>query len=239
VVVTQLDALLALQERDLALDRLRHRRATLPEREILVSTERRLSELRAAVEKLRAERDAVAKDEQRLDDEARSLSGQAATAEQRLYSGEISSPRELQALQTDVEQLRRHQRGIEDRELALMERREPLDERLQALDVEIAALEVECGGVRDALAAAEAVIDEEARDETGARDDVAAGIDAELVADYERCRSKANGVGAARLVGNTCQGCHLTIPATEVDRIRKGADGPIAHCDNCGTILVP
>jgi predicted nucleic acid-binding Zn-ribbon protein len=237
--VSQLDTLLALQERDLALDRLRHRRATLPERETLAVTERRLAELRATIETLRGERDAVAKDEQRLDDEARSLAGQAATAEQRLYSGEISSPRELQALQTDVEQLRRHQRGIEDRELALMERREPLDAQLQALDAEVAALEVECGGVRDALAAAEAEIDAEAQGETGARDDVAAGIDAALVADYEECRSKANGVGAAQLVGNTCQGCHLSIPATEVDRIRKGAAGPIAHCDNCGTILVP
>ena len=44
----------------------------------------------------------------------------------------------------------------------------------------------------------------------------------------------------ARLVGNTCQGCRLTIPATEVDRIRKaGPDGDVAHCDNCGAILVP
>ena len=41
------------------------------------------------------------------------------------------------------------------------------------------------------------------------------------------------------LVGNTCQGCHLSVPATEVERIRKGADGPISFCDNCGTILVP
>ena len=46
-------------------------------------------------------------------------------------------------------------------------------------------------------------------------------------------------VGVARLVGNTCQGCHLTIPATEVERIKKSAGNPIAFCDNCGAILVP
>jgi len=43
----------------------------------------------------------------------------------------------------------------------------------------------------------------------------------------------------ARLVGFTCQGCHLSIPATEVDRIRKEGDGALAYCDNCGAILVP
>jgi hypothetical protein len=46
-------------------------------------------------------------------------------------------------------------------------------------------------------------------------------------------------VGAARLVGTTCQGCHLTIPATEVDRIRKAPKGTVEYCDNCGAILVP
>ena len=57
---------------------------------------------------------------------------------------------------------------------------------------------------------------------------------------YDGCRAAARGVGVARLVGNTCQGCRLTIPSTEVARIRKaGPDGDVAHCDNCGAILVP
>ena len=61
-----------------------------------------------------------------------------------------------------------------------------------------------------------------------------------LVALYERCRRNApGGVGAARLVGLTCQGCHLTIPSTEAERIRKSAEGTVAHCDNCGCILIP
>jgi predicted nucleic acid-binding Zn-ribbon protein len=50
---------------------------------------------------------------------------------------------------------------------------------------------------------------------------------------------QSKGQGAARLVGNTCQSCHLTIPATEVDRIRHAPDGIVAYCDNCGAILIP
>jgi len=71
------------------------------------------------------------------------------------------------------------------------------------------------------------------------RDKVAGSLDAGLVSEYEHRRQRGNGVGAARLLGMTCQGCHLSIPATEVDRIRKQRDGALAFCDNCGCILVP
>ena len=199
----------------------------------------RIADLTAQIDMLRAERDKVAAEEQRFDHEARLLADQATAAETRLYSGEVSSPRELQALQADVEQVRRHQRTIEDQQLGAMERREPLDERLRALKAELATATADASAARDALAAAEAAIDVEISGEAGARGDLAAGLDDALLTQYERRREQANGVGVARLVGMTCQGCHLTIPATEVDRIRRAPEGTISFCDNCGCILVP
>jgi len=236
--LTTLEPLLALQERDLALDRLRHRLDTLPERarvaEMEASRETVLVE-RAQVE---AQRDEVLAREQRFDDEARLLADQAMAAEAKLYGGEVSSPRELQALQADVEQLKRHQRSVEDRQLAAMEEREPLEARLAELDGALGELEAGLASARAALEGAESAISSELSLEQSARDEIAAGIDAPLRTAYEERRAKANGVGAARLVGTTCQGCHLSIPATEVDRIRKAPAGSVAYCDNCGCILV-
>jgi predicted nucleic acid-binding Zn-ribbon protein len=40
-------------------------------------------------------------------------------------------------------------------------------------------------------------------------------------------------------VGTTCQGCHLSIPAIEAEQIKRSGGQPLAHCDNCGAILVP
>ena len=76
-------------------------------------------------------------------------------------------------------------------------------------------------------------------EERKARDAIAGELDPSLVGDYERRRGRARGVGVARLVGMTCQGCHLSIPATEVDSIRRAPEGTISYCDNCGCILVP
>ncbi|MGH9048658.1 MAG: zinc ribbon domain-containing protein [Acidimicrobiia bacterium] len=233
------DTLLDLQEHDTAADRLRHRRETLEERSALQGTEARLAELDGARSELRARRDDAAREEQRFDDDAKSLEERAVDVERTMYSGEIASPRELQAMQADVDQLRRHQRSVEDRELAVMEQREALDTELAKLDAEAGALESEARQLRTTLAAAEATIDAELGTETTAREELAARLSPELLDDYERCRRRAHGVGAARLVGGTCQGCHLSIPSTEAERIRKGGSGVVAHCDNCGCILVP
>ena len=234
-----LEALFVVQERDLALDRLRHRRANLPARAQAATAASQVTTLTAEADEVRGRRDAVLAEERRLDAEATGLAEQATRMERRLYSGEVSSPRELQAMQADVEQLRRHARDVENRELEFMEQREPLDDQLTSVEARLAGARDELARARAELEAAEAQIDAEARSELEARGEAAAGIPAVLLADYERCRSHANGVGVARLVGVTCQGCHLSIPSTEAERIRRSAgEGEVAHCDNCGAILV-
>ena len=233
-----LEPLLALQERDLALDRLRHRHATLPEREVVTNAIALVATLAAEADGVRKRRDEIASEERRLDAEAQGISGHAGAAEQKLYSGEISSPKELQALQADVESLRRHQRSVEDRQLLAMEQREPLDARLSELEAAHAAAEADLAVACDALSAAEAAIEAEVTVETDARAVLAAPISAVLIDTYERCRTKGNGVGAARLVGGTCQGCHLSVPSTEVDAIRHAPADQVSYCDNCGCILV-
>ena len=59
----------------------------------------------------------------------------------RLYSGTVSSPRELQAMQADIDMLHRRRSDLEDEELEVMEQREALDGELAALDAAIAALQ--------------------------------------------------------------------------------------------------
>ncbi|MEX2254077.1 MAG: C4-type zinc ribbon domain-containing protein [Acidimicrobiia bacterium] len=236
--MTGLESLAALQERDLALDRLRHRLETLPERDEVAAGEARRASLDAEAAQVRARRDEAAAEEKRFDDEARLLGDQAMAAEAKLYGGEVTSPKELQALQADVTQLKRHQSQIEDRQLGAMEIREPLDAQLVDLDATLATIDAELATSRDALTAAEVALTHELSDEGAARGEVAGGIDAALLAAYEDRRVKAKGVGAAKLIGMTCSGCHLTIPATEVDRIRKATPDSIEYCDNCGCILI-
>ena len=239
-MTTPLEQLLVVQEHDSAIDHLRHRRATLPERATLTRAEAVIRELESPIAEVRGRLDAVSRDVKRLEDEASSASAKVTEVEGSMYSGSITSPRELQAMQGEVEQLRRHQRALEDRELELMESQETIDGELAELAGRVEAAEAEASAARAAVAEQERLIDAEIATETDARTAATEGISSNLLAVYDGCRAAARGVGVARLVGNTCQGCRLTIPSTEVVRIRKaGPDSDVSHCDNCGAILVP
>jgi predicted nucleic acid-binding Zn-ribbon protein len=234
-----LEQLLTVQEHDTALDRLRHRRATLPARAELDSAMNELRAQQHARVDVQARRDTVHAEERRLDDEARSITEHANDVDKRLYSGTISSPRELQAMQADLEMLRRQVAELEDQELEVMEQREVLDGELSALDASITSLEERARELRATIASAETEIDAEITEESAARADAAAPLPDMLVRDYERRRAQNKGAGAARLVGTTCHACHLTIPSTEAERIRRAGGAEVAYCDNCGAILVP
>ena len=72
----------------------------------------------------------------------------------------------------------------------------------------------------------------------GERGGLAAGIPDDLHATYDRLRAKLGGIGAAKLVGGSCSGCHLTLPAQERARIKAAPPDELVFCDQCGRILV-
>ena len=232
-----LAALLRVQERDTGLDRLRYRRSSLPERDAISERRALETELAARADSTRRARDETLVEEKRLDDEAQTLARRAKEVDGKLYSGTISSPRELLDMQADIDQLDRHRAVIEEQELEVMERRETFDTELTALETELVGAEL--AALEATLQAAEAELDAEIAVEEAARAEEASAVGADLIADFERIRSQNHGAGVALLVGTTCQGCRLSIPAIEADRIRHDPEAGIATCDNCGAILVP
>ena len=66
----------------------------------------------------------------------------------------------------------------------------------------------------------------------------ARGLPDDLAERYEFLRSRLGGVGAARLVGDRCGGCHLNLPSVEIERIRRLPADEFATCPQCDRILV-
>ena len=232
------DDLLTLQTHDTAADRLRHRRDGLPERAELTQLAAARADLEAKLAEATARRDEVLRHERRLDDEVRRLEAKAKAEDQRMYSGTVSSPKELQAMQSEVESLRRHARQLEDEELEVMEGREALDAAVAEVEAALAGAQAEIDRLSGVIADQEAEIDAELAVEAAARDGLLPNIPASTLGLYEQIRTANRGVGAARLAGSTCQACHLALPATEVDRIRHLPADELARCDHCGAILV-
>jgi predicted nucleic acid-binding Zn-ribbon protein len=236
--VATFDDLMVVQEHDTTIDQLRHRRANLPELAELTRLEADLAALEGRLADVTARRDEVARRQSVLEGELAGVEGKVKEIDGRLYSGAITIPRELQALQADVESLRRRCSTLEDAVLEAMTEREPLDDEIRGLEAARAELDGEGSRLRVAVAEAESAIDAQLAAETEARQEMATGIPADVARLYEDLRRKLGGVGAARLVQNRCTGCHLTLPATEVDRIRREPPDALITCEQCGRILV-
>ena len=233
-----LEDLLVVQSLDTTADQLRHRREHLPERAELAAAQTQLRALEKRAGDLQAQRDDLSRNEKRLEDEIAMVRDKAAQTDKKLYSGSVTVPRELTALQEEMESLGRRQRQLEDQELELMEQAEPLDADLVTLSAERAALDEKAIGLTARIAEEEVVIDDELARVIGQRAESLAGVPPELLAEYESLRGALGGVGVARLSGNRCEGCHLTLSAVDVDRIRRAPDDEVAHCTECSRLLV-
>lgn len=232
------EPLLAVQQHDTRTDQLRHRGLTLPVRAELTRIEEAIAQVNGRLAEVGERRAELERSQRRLEDEVASLEERANQAEKQLYSGSISNPRELQALQDDVASIRRRIGQLEDDELEVMEAAEPVDAERHKLMAERDRLEGEATDRRSDLAEAEAVIDAELAEVETERKLAAADVADELWAEYDQLRARLGGVAIARLVGSTCQGCHLALPAVEIDRIRHlSVDEPV-HCEECGRLLV-
>jgi len=233
-----LEDLLVVQDHDSAVDRLRHRLETLPDKARLAEIEQQLTALETSMAGVSDRRDEVVRRQQRHEDELASIEAKIGEVDRRLYSGTVSAPRELQAMEADLGSLKRHRSDVEDHVLETMQDREPLDTELAGLEQQWTTLEQEAEQLRQAIAVQSAAIEAELATELEARTAAAADIPEDLLSQYERLRATQGGVGAARLVSGRCSGCHLTLPATELDRIRRGGADTVVLCDQCGRILV-
>ncbi|MSW92279.1 MAG: hypothetical protein F2812_11815, partial [Actinobacteria bacterium] len=106
--------LLELQEHDVKLDQLRHRRAALPDRAELVTQTKANSVLAAEIAATSADHDVVAREQKRLEDAVAMVVDKAKAEDKKLYSGTISAPKELQSIQDEIASLNRRRDALDD-----------------------------------------------------------------------------------------------------------------------------
>jgi uncharacterized protein len=230
--------LLELADLDAELGRLEHRRRGLPEHAELARLEQRDRELRDEIAALDAREGDLKREQAKSEADVEQVRGRIGRDRARLDTGQVSSPRELENLQSEIESLVRRQADLEDVELDVMERREQAQARLAAAGQERSATEAEVQTLtarRDELLAELAEQSGKAADRRAA---VVADVPAELIELYERLRTQHGGVGAAALRRGQCEGCHLSLNTVDLNAIRAAAPDEVLRCEECRRILV-
>jgi uncharacterized protein len=234
-----LDHLLAVQDYDTAITQLQHRRDALVATSGLAAVEAQLAALESERADAAARRAALTATQKELEEQIAGISERRSSIERRLYAATSSSGRDLQAMNEEVKHLTERRAELEELELVAMLDQDPIDAELAALGDRRAPLEAQAEELRRQVASAAGEIDAELAAAGQARSAEAALLPTALKDRYETLRARLKGTGAARLVKNRCDGCHLELSSVEVEKIRGLSAGEVATCEQCGRILVP
>ena len=233
-----LEHLLQIQDRDKSIAALRHQKSNLPERQ-------KIADLLEALSTLQKKKDFVSKeliskedDQQRLEDEVNAIEERVSEQEANLYSGEVSAIKDLQAIQGDIAGLQERKRLVEDQIIVVMEQIEPLKTLFDQLEIEEKTNTEQQAELEAALLRKEQSIEKQIEDVEAERSELALDTSPALLEIYEKIRKQSGNIAVAQLNGMTCKGCHLDLPAVEVDRLKKLPPDQLVHCEECGCILV-
>lgn len=230
--------LLDVQALDVRLQQLAHKKKSLPEHAEIESLNKDLAQLRDLLVAATTEESDCAREQTKAEQDVDQVRQRAVRDQQRLDSGAVTSPKDLENLQKEIASLARRQGDLEDVVLEVMERRESAQERVTELTGRVSSVQSK---IDDATARRDAAF-EELDGETATvgkeREVVAGSIPADLLKLYDRLREKQGGIGAARLHQRRCEGCRLELDITEVNEVKAASPDTVVRCENCSRILV-
>ena len=229
--------LLELADLDAELGRLDHRRRTLPESQEYERAQARDAELRDELATLEAQQSDMTRDQAKAERDVDQVRSRIERDRARLDAGLVSSPKELENLQSEIVSLERRQSDLEEVVLEVMERLEDVSRRRTAVADEQAMLTGQLEEITARRDAALAEISEQSGKASDTRAGVAAEIPADLLGLYDRLRAQHT-VGAAALNRGRCEGCHLSLNTVDLGRIRAAPPDEVLRCEECRRILV-
>lgn len=230
--------LLTVQDLDTKLTQARHRLANLPARQELDEATAEA----AALEETRVEAATAVTDLRRevtkAEDDVVTVRARADRDNKRMLSGAGIAPKELQALQSELEVLSRRQGDLEEIELDAMQRLEDAEAEAARVTAQIETVGAKLAEVKARLYDESATIDAEIVSLSAGRANAVAGLDEGLLALYEKLRTQRGGTGAAPLKHGTCQGCNMSLNPADLAHIEAAPADDIVRCEECGRILV-
>ncbi|WP_218172406.1 C4-type zinc ribbon domain-containing protein [Streptomyces atratus] len=230
--------LLDVQALDVRLSQLAHRRKSLPEHAEIESLTSDLAQLRDLLVASQTEESDTAREQTKAEQDVDQVRQRAARDQQRLDSGAVTSPKDLESLQREIASLAKRQGDLEDVVLEVMERRESAQERVTELSDRVSAVQAKTDDATARRDAATKELDAEAASVTKERELVAGSVPADLLKLYDKLRVQQGGVGAARLYQRRCEGCRLELNITEVNDVKAASPDTVLRCENCRRILV-
>ena len=230
--------LLDVQALDSRADSLRHRLAGLPEAEKVRDVAQRRQQMEGTVRDLRILVSDLTAEQRRADADVEQVRARRERDQGMVDSGQVGDPKALERLLGELQSLGRRINDLEDVEIEVMERLEAAETDLAAREKDLEELAAQLLLVAGELAQVQGTLGEELAQAERERAPLAEQLPADLLALYERLRSSKGGIGAALLRRRECEGCRLTLNASDLATIAATPADRVVRCEECGRILV-
>ena len=228
-----LEQLQVVQSKDLEIDALKaEKKLTPPE---LIELKERFSELSKRMTEKERQHNEV---RQRLN--ANELELSSLTASRRSASESslsAASAKEAAQYQNQEIQFATRLQEVEEDTLPLMERMEVVQGELDELTDQVEETEPELQSLEKTEAERVKALDDQIEAMAQKRAELAQGISASLLKQYDSIRRSKRGVGLAEVVGGErCGGCSVKLPIHVLQKAKKDDSGK-TRCPSCGRIL--
>ncbi len=168
--------------------------------------------------------------------EAESQKERSETLNSQLYGGEITNPRDLESLEREASNVRQI---VEQQENALSEIGERIEEALSRkteLETKLEAVRTAWGKRQTQLKAAIKELTAERAGFEGRRSKLTEVLDPTSLQHYETLRKSKGGLAVCKVERGLCQGCRMTLPSQQQQRVRSGRQTVL--CSSCGRMLI-
>jgi predicted nucleic acid-binding Zn-ribbon protein len=219
-----------LQEVDLDIEA---HEASLRQKEGELGDRRELDRAQSNIAALKERLEDLKKQQHSAEWEVDDIASKIAPAEEQLYGGKITNPKELASLQHEVGTMKAKNDELETKALEIIEQVESAENDLAAANSDFGKLEQAWRQKQRQLAEDTEKLKGELADLGQKRRQLAGEAEPQALALYEKVRQLKK-PPIAQVEQGICRACRIALPAGELQQVRSGQ--PVL-CGSCGRIL--
>jgi predicted nucleic acid-binding Zn-ribbon protein len=142
---------------------------------------------------------------------------------------------EFRAIGHEIERYENEIRKLEDQELELMIEADKLKSELEAAEKIARTTKDTISRQLADLETKSKALETQQQELEKERETLAAGIDADLLDQFERLFNSKGDAAVVAVEHGVCTGCHMKVTTATASRVKAGKE--IVSCENCGRIL--
>jgi predicted nucleic acid-binding Zn-ribbon protein len=172
---------------------------------------------------------------EKIEDEVSRNKTKIKQSEDKLYSGVVKNPKELQDLQTEIKSIKNRITDLEDEQLEIMLVLEEIEAEVKQKDLSYQQLVEEKTKNNASLLQEKKDLEIDLQKQLTQKAPAINQISEDVLAKYEHLRKIRSGVAVAILDDNTCSACGTSLTSSDVQKVR--AHDADYFCSSCKRFL--